>query len=155
MSVPDPLRDTAFGFLQRKLIIEPYSTGPRGPGGVARLRALETSPKKRGAEYRVGSNQKVFCPSPHSIHLYSTRTSPGSAETRFDAPHFRHFASIRVRQCLTVRILRSNASFTKRSVSSRSTCFDIAFLASLFCQRGFIYYPDVMIAARALLDSVC
>src|SRR5262249_33262823 len=49
---------------------------------------------------------------------------------RFSAPHFRHLLSIRVSPCLTVRVLRSNASFTKRSDSSRISCFDISrFLA--------------------------
>jgi hypothetical protein len=74
--------------------------------------------------YQV-EHHKVFCFSPHSLHLYGTRTSPGSAETRFDAPHFPHLASIRVRHCLTVTVLRSKASFTRRSVSSRITCFDM------------------------------
>jgi hypothetical protein len=46
--------------------------------------------------------------------------------------------------------LRSNASFTRRSVSSRITCFDTAFFASLFREIGFIYYPDVVIAALPL-----
>src|SRR5215813_4279054 len=49
---------------------------------------------------------------------------------RFSVPHFRHLLSIRVSPCLTVRVLRSNASFTKRSDSSRISCFDISrFLA--------------------------
>src|SRR6516164_9849690 len=64
--------------------------------------------------------------------MYGTRTCPAAAETRFSAPHFRHLLSIRVLPCLTVRFLRSNASFTKRSVSSRIACFYIShFLA--FC----------------------
>jgi hypothetical protein len=51
---------------------------------------------------------------------------------RFSAPHFAHLLSIRVLPCLMVMALRSNASFTKRSVSSRIACFDISrFLA--FC----------------------
>jgi len=44
---------------------------------------------------------------------------------RFSAPHFAHLLSIRVWPCLMVMALRSNASFTKRSVSSRIACFDI------------------------------
>src|ERR1700756_3996550 len=70
--------------------------------------------------------QNVLCSSPPSLHVYGTRTCPWSAETRFSAPHFRHLLSIRVLPCLTVRVLRSNASFTKRSVSSRIACFDIS-----------------------------
>ena len=111
---------------------------------------METSPKARRGILSQIEHQKVFCPSPHSLHLYSTRTSPGSAETRFDAPHFRHLASIRVWHCVTVRILRSNASFTRRSVSSRIACFDMAFFASLFREIGFIYYPNAVIAALSL-----
>jgi hypothetical protein len=46
---------------------------------------------------------------------------------------------MRVLPCLTVRVLRSNASFTKRSVSSRIACFDIsrfvAFKANLTFSR--------------------
>jgi hypothetical protein len=44
---------------------------------------------------------------------------------RFSAPHFAHLLSIRVLPCLMVMALRSNASFTKRSVASRIACFDI------------------------------
>src|SRR5262249_17219089 len=71
-------------------------------------------------------DQNVLCFSPHSLHMYGTRTCPWAAETRFSAPHFRHLLSKRVLPCLTVRVLRSNASFTKRSVSSRIACFDIS-----------------------------
>jgi hypothetical protein len=73
----------------------------------------------------------VFCFSPHSLHVYCTRTSPEAAQTRFGAPHFPHLASIRVSPRLTVTPLRSKASFTKRSVSSRSSCFDISRFLSL------------------------
>jgi len=71
-------------------------------------------------------HHNVFCFSPHSLHVYGTRTCPESAETRFGAPHFPHFVSIRVCPCLTVMVFRSKASFTKRSVSSRIACFDIS-----------------------------
>jgi hypothetical protein len=55
---------------------------------------------------------------------------PELLRPRFSAPHFRHLLSIRVLPCLTVRFLRSNASFTKHSASSRIACFDIShFLA--------------------------
>ena len=86
------------------------------------------------------SHHNVFCFSPHSLHLYCTRTWPGGANTRFSAPHFPHFASMRVCPCLTLTVFRSNASFTKRSISSRIACFDISRLASipksLTCGRG-------------------
>src|SRR5438128_887264 len=75
-----------------------------------------------------GGHQNVFCFSPQSLHVYGTRTCPESAETRFGAPHFPHFVSMRVCPCLTVTVLRSKASFTKRSVSSRIVCFDISCL---------------------------
>jgi hypothetical protein len=81
------------------------------------------------------SSQNVLCSSPHSLHAYGTRTCPWAAETRFSAPHFAHLLSIRVLPCLMVMALRSNASFTKRSVSSRIACFDISrFL--VFCAIG-------------------
>lgn len=69
---------------------------------------------------------KVFCFSPHSLHVYGTRTCPGAAETRLGAPHFPHLVSIRVWPCLTVTVFRSSASLTRRSVSSRIACFDIS-----------------------------
>jgi hypothetical protein len=72
------------------------------------------------------SHHNVFCFSPHSLHVYCTRACPGAAETRFGAPHFPHLVSMRVQPCLTVTVFRSNASFTKRSVSSRIACFDIS-----------------------------
>jgi hypothetical protein len=71
------------------------------------------------------SHHNVFCFSPHSLQMYATRTCPRAAETRFGAPHFPHLVSMRVGPCLTVTVFRSNASFTKRSVSSRIACFDI------------------------------
>jgi hypothetical protein len=77
------------------------------------------------------NHQKVFCFSPHSLQVYATRSCPGAADTRFGAPHFPHFVSIRVWPCLTVTVFRSIASFTKRSVSSRIACFDISFLSCL------------------------
>jgi len=77
----------------------------------------------------------VFCFSPHSLHVYGTRSCPGAAETRFGAPHFPHLASIRVWPCLTVTVFRSNASFTRRSVSSRIACFDISEFP-VFCVLG-------------------
>src|SRR6266446_4070984 len=80
------------------------------------------------------SHHNVFCFSPHSLHVYGTRTCPGSAETRFGAPHFPHFVSMRVCPCLTVTVFRSKASFTKRSVSSRIACFDISRLFLLAAQ---------------------
>src|SRR2546427_5547805 len=79
-------------------------------------------------------HHSVFCFSPHSLHVYGTRTCPGSAETRFGAPHFPHFVSMRVCPCLTVTVFRSKASFTKRSVSSRIACFDISRLFLLAAQ---------------------
>src|SRR3974377_2156579 len=77
------------------------------------------------------SLHNVFCFSPHSLHLYCTRTWPGGANTRFSAPHFPHFASMRVCPCLTLTVFRSNASLTKRSISSRIACFDISRLLLL------------------------
>ena len=56
-------------------------------------------------------------------------------------PHFRHLLSIRVLPCLTVRVLLSNASFTKRSVSSRIVCFDISLFLTFLRRfhRGWSY----------------
>ena len=87
------------------------------------------------------SHHNVFCVSPHPLHLYCTRTWPGGANTRFGVPHFPHFASMRVCPCLTLTVFRSNASFTKRSISSRIACFDISrpfasILKVLTCSRG-------------------
>jgi hypothetical protein len=79
----------------------------------------------------VDFHQKVLCSSPHSLHVNSTRTCPWSADTRFGAPHFRHLLSIRVIPCFMVRFLRSKASFTRRSVSSRIACFDISYFLAL------------------------
>jgi hypothetical protein len=79
----------------------------------------------------VDFHQKVLCSSPHSLHVNGTRTCPWSADTRFGAPHFRHLLSIRVMPCFTVRFLRSKASFTRRSFSSRIACFDISYFLVL------------------------
>jgi hypothetical protein len=79
----------------------------------------------------VDFHQKVLCSSPHSLHVNGTRTCPWSADTRFGAPHFRHLLSIRVIPCFMVRFLRSKASFTRRSVSSRIACFDISYFLGL------------------------
>src|SRR5262245_56516815 len=64
----------------------------------------------------------------HSLHENGTRTCPGAAEMRFGAPHFPHLASIRVLPCFTVMVLRSIASLTNRSDSSRIASFDISHL---------------------------
>ena len=61
---------------------------------------------------------------------------------RFSAPHFPHFASMRVCPCLTLTVFRSNASFTKRSISSRIACFDIS--------RPFASIPAVVDAGNGL-----
>src|SRR5262249_5631149 len=82
------------------------------------------------------SYHNVFCFSPHSLHVYGTRTCPGGAETRFGAPHFPHLVSMRVSPCLTLTVFRSNASFTRRSVSSRIACFE-TFLVTSTAQRIF------------------
>src|SRR5580704_19612710 len=84
----------------------------------------------------VDFHQKVLCSSPHSLHVNGTRSCPGPADTRFSAPHFLHLLSIRVVPCFIVRLLRSNASFTRRSVSSRIACFDISYF--LTCGRYVI-----------------
>src|SRR5262245_60216956 len=60
----------------------------------------------------------VLCWWPQSLHLYSTRVSPASAETRLAAPHLLHFTSSRVLPCVTVSF-RASASLTRRSLSSR------------------------------------
>ena len=116
------------------------------------------------------SHHNVFCFSPHSLHLYCTRTWPGGANTRFSAPHFPHFASMRVCPCLTLTVFRSNASFTKRSISSRIACFDISRLASipksLTCGRGrwqrsrpgprrkaLVQQPELTSALKAVLPD--
>jgi hypothetical protein len=87
------------------------------------------------------SYHNVFCFSPHSLHVYGTRTCPGGAETRFGAPHLPHLVSMRVSPCFTLTVFRSNASFTKRSVSSRIACFELsrlfAFLVTSTAQRIF------------------
>src|SRR5438067_7164924 len=80
-------------------------------------------------------HQNVICFSPHSLQAYGTRTCPGAAETRFGAPHFPHFVSMRVCPCLMVTVFRFNASFTNRSVSSRIACFDISRLFAV-CTEG-------------------
>ena len=69
--------------------------------------------------------------------MYGTRTWPCPAATRFSAPHFAHLLSMRVLPCLMVIDLRSNASFTSRSVSSRIACFDISRFLAL-CTIGHI-----------------
>src|ERR1700722_18700228 len=71
------------------------------------------------------ASYSVRCFWPHSLHLYSTRVCPGSAETRFGAPHLPHTASIRVLPCLMLTVLRSIASLTRRSASSRIASFDM------------------------------
>src|SRR5262249_44846715 len=65
----------------------------------------------------------VRCWWPHSLHLYSTRLSPTGILTRFGAPHLPHFSSRRASTLVTVTDLRSSASFTSRSISSRLSCF--------------------------------
>ena len=104
------------------------------------------------------------------MHLYCTRTWPGGANTRFSAPHFPHFASMRVCPCLTLTVFCSNASFTKRSISSRIACFDISRLASipksLTCGRGrwqrsrpgprrkaLVQQPELTSALKAVLPD--
>jgi hypothetical protein len=72
-------------------------------------------------------SQKVLCSSPHSLHVNGTRVCPWATDTRFSPPHFLHLPSMRVGPCFTVRLLRSKASFTRRSVSSRIACFDISY----------------------------
>src|SRR6516164_5450563 len=71
---------------------------------------------------RVTHNQSVFKTSFVFHHIPCTCIAPepwpGGANTRFSAPHFPHFASMRVCPCLTLTVFRSNASFTKRSISS-------------------------------------
>src|SRR6516164_1503237 len=73
--------------------------------------------------------------------MYGTRTCPAAVETRFSAPHFRHLLSIRVLPCLTVRVLRSNASFTKRSDSSRIACFDISRFLTFKANLTTYFWP--------------
>jgi hypothetical protein len=104
----------------------------------------------------VDFHQKVLCSSPHSLQVNRTRTCPWFADTRFGAPHFRHLLSIRVMPCFMVRFLRSKASFTRRSVSSRIACFDISYFLALdaighTAARGRrqmnLTYPVTMMAA--------
>src|SRR5262245_7152308 len=87
----------------------------------------------------IGQLSQRLLFSPHSLHVYSTRTCPGGAETRFGAPHFPHLVFMRVSHCLTLTVFRSSASFTKRSVSSRVACFELsrlfAFLVTSTAQR--------------------
>jgi hypothetical protein len=94
---------------------------------------LSTSLAKSGEGPQ--SSQNVRCFSPHCLHVYGTRTCPWAAETRFSAPHFAHLLSIRVLPRLIAMALRSIASFTKRSVSSRIACFDIS-RSLAFCKIG-------------------
>ena len=67
----------------------------------------------------------VFCFWPHSLQVYSTRPWPGSAVTRFGAPHLLHFTSNRVLPRVIVTF-RAIASLIKRSDSWRMASFDIA-----------------------------
>jgi hypothetical protein len=100
-------------------------TTPCRPPSTSPCRAVATAPP-----LGLAARQNVDCSSPHSSHLYGTRVSPLAARTRFNLPHFRHLLSIRVLPRVTVRDLRSNASLTRRSASSRIACFDISrFLA--------------------------
>ena len=81
----------------------------------------------------VADAHNVFCLWPHSLQVNSTRACPGGAATRFGAPHFPHLVSMRVSPCLTATALRSMASRTSRSASSRLSCFDICFLSDSKC----------------------
>lgn len=99
----------------------------------------------------AANHHSVFCSSPHSLHLYATRTCPGAAKTRFGAPHFPHMASIRVLPCFTATVFRSIASFTKRSVSSRIDCFDISRFLPLLPPRSYRNQPHF---SAELIDRI-
>jgi hypothetical protein len=81
------------------------------------------------------SDQRVCCSCPHSLQENATRTCPLAAETRFFAPHLPQVASMRVSTCLIVTDFRCTASLTRRSVSSRISCFDTI---TLFVFKGLI-----------------
>jgi hypothetical protein len=60
-------------------------------------------------------------------------------------------ASIRVLHCLTVTVLRSKASFTRRSVSSRISCFDMSrFLCISFLRNRLHFLPTILLRGTAL-----
>ena len=101
-------------------------------------------------------HHSVFCSSPHSLHVYATRTCPGAAKTRFGAPHFPHMASIRVLPCFTATVFRSIASFTRRSVSSRIDCFDISRFLPLLPPRSYRnqrHFSAEQVEKRRRVDS--
>jgi hypothetical protein len=101
-------------------------------------------------------HHSVFCSSPHSLHVYATRTCPGAAKTRFGVPHFPHMASIRVLPCFTATVFRSIASFTRRSVSSRIDCFDISRFLPLLPPRSYRnqrHFSAEQVEKRRRVDS--
>jgi hypothetical protein len=115
-------------------VSEPVMAGERSRRGSRRSIVCDIRPARNFQWPSISlsvSHHNVLCLSPHSLHVYGTRICPGAAETRFGAPHFPHFVSMRVCPCLTATVFRSNASFTKRSVSSRIACFDISRLLLL------------------------
>jgi len=104
----------------------------------------------------IEPHHSVFCSSPHSLHVYATRTCPGAAKTRFRAPHFPHMASIRVLPCFTATVFRSIASFTRRSVSSRIDCFDISRFLPLLPPRSYRnqrHFSAEQVEKRRRVDS--
>jgi hypothetical protein len=94
--------------------------------GMASFREGSLGQPRRGERRFSASNHIVACSCEHSLHLNGVRDLPGSAITRLGAPHFPQIASIRVLPLVTTRVLRSIASFTRRSASLRSSCFDNA-----------------------------
>jgi hypothetical protein len=85
---------------------------------------VEPLEKDRRLSYRYDSRlDNPRAESSQNVHIPYTCMAPEpaleAAETRFRAPHFAHLLSIRVLPCSMVMALRSNASFTSRSVSWR------------------------------------
>jgi hypothetical protein len=101
-------------------------TNNQRPSRTRAVRCLPRFWEKRNSTPPVGlTSHSAFCSCPHSLQVNEGRSSPFAADTRFDAPHFPHLASMRVSPCFTVTDFFAIASRTSRSFSSRIDCFDI------------------------------